>query len=375
MPGCVHSQLLDAFASRGIMVGAQPNCFDALVPLDRRRFYSLPGGTPTREQIERSSHRELVELAGDDIMLELSQQLIEQTPALIDLAVPLGCACAGAGEHAMRGNARGGLLTLEPPRARQRVLDQSVHVDVAQTLIEACALEWSPVEEPAALEVHLAADSAPASNDVRIEIGDVTVEMSGVATDVQDVYVDVDMVGDAVDDFETVDADPHVADVADVIDAEAELQFVVAVTSASEESTVECDAGCACAGGRVAERRRVGRRGCERRGRRRCDVARPSLAHPRRVPRSANAKGEMVPRASLAVMRRALARIAKRKARRQPKAERGRRERAMEIHDGLVRTVRANAAIARDSAAADLPRPVPPPPARYRPRTPLGFGM
>jgi hypothetical protein len=32
------SDLLDAFVEHGIVVGAQPNCFDALVPLDRRRF-------------------------------------------------------------------------------------------------------------------------------------------------------------------------------------------------------------------------------------------------------------------------------------------------------------------------------------------------
>ena len=57
----------------------------ALVPLDRRRFYSLPGGTPARDHVERSSHRALIELAGDDVVLELTQQLIEQTPALLDL--------------------------------------------------------------------------------------------------------------------------------------------------------------------------------------------------------------------------------------------------------------------------------------------------
>ena len=91
------------------------------------------------------------------------------------------------------------------------------------------------------------------------------------------------------------------------------------------------------------------------------------------MPRYANANGEMVPRASLAVLRRALARIAKRKARRQPKVERGRRERAIEIHEGLVRGIARTPRSLAIAAAADLPRPVPPPPARHRPRTMMGL--
>jgi len=124
------SELLEAFAERGIVVSDQPKSFDALVPLDRRRFYSLPGGTPSSDHVERCSNRSLLELAGDDVVLGLTQHLIEHTPALIDLALPLGCACAGAGDHARRGKPRAALLLLEPPRARQKVLDPSLRVDV-----------------------------------------------------------------------------------------------------------------------------------------------------------------------------------------------------------------------------------------------------
>jgi len=297
------SELLEAFVEHGIVLGSQPNCFDALVPLDRRRFYSLPGGVPTREHVERIAHRAFIELTGDDVVLELTQHLIEQTPALLDIAAPLGCACAGAGEHAMPGNPRAGLLTLEPPRARQRVLDQSLHVDVTQSLVELCELHMRTAEETAPLEVHLAADSAPVPEDV----------------------LDVNIV-DVVAPDEVVRADaPAAARVAD------------------DESL-------------SAPRRR------------------PVVARaPSSMPRYANATGEMVPRASLAVLRRALARTAKRKARRQPKVERGRRERAIEIHEGLVRgTARTPRSLAI-AASADLPRPVPPPPARHRPRTMMGL--
>ena len=76
------AELLEAFVERGIDLSAQPKSFEALVPLDRRRFYSLPGGTPAHDHVERSAHRALIELAGDDVVLELTQQLIEQTPNL-----------------------------------------------------------------------------------------------------------------------------------------------------------------------------------------------------------------------------------------------------------------------------------------------------
>ena len=335
------SDLLDAFLEHDIVVGAQPNCFEALVPLDRRRFYSLPGGAPTRDHLERVALRELIELTGDDVVLELTQQLIDQTPALLDLAPALGCACAGAGEHAVGGNARAGLLTLEPPRARQRVLDVSVQVNVSQTLVEACALQWSAAEEPAELEVHLAADAAPAREEV-IEIGDApamreTMLFEAIA-DEEEIIVDEVRI-DSSDEVILVDEvriDSH--DEAIIIDEEV----VDAVVAAAEENPAAP----------LYRRRPV------------------SVRAATSLPRYASEGGESVPRASLAVLRRALARIATRKARRQPKVERGRRDRSMELRDGLGRTpVRTPRSLAIPSP--ELPRPVPPPPAHRRPRTML----
>jgi hypothetical protein len=332
------SELFDVFLENGIVIGAQPNCFDALVPLDRRRFYSLPGGTPARDHVERVSRRELIELTGDDVVLELTQQLIEQTPSLIDLAPSLGCACAGSGEHAMRGNARAGLLTLEPPRARQRVLDASVQVDVSQTLDEACALQWSAAEETTELEVHLAADSAPAPADV----------------------AEVDSVGDSLDapalretTFVAAMADEEVL-VADETVLVDDVMVANAANPADEAIAVISDV--------LAEREQPAAALYRRR-----PVSVRSAAS---LPRYASETGESVPRASLAVLRRALARIATRKARRQPKVERGRRERNVELRDGLGRTV-ARTPRSLAIPAAELPRPVPPPPARRRPRTML----
>ncbi len=281
------SDLLDAFVESGIVLGAQPHCFDALVPLDRRRFYSLPGGVPARDHVERLASRSSIELGGDDVVLELTQHLIEQTPALLDIALPLGCACAGVGEHAQRGNPRAGLLTIEPPRARRPVLDPSLQVDVTQTLAELCKLRAAAAEEPAPLEVHRAADASPVAADV-------------------------------------------------------EECDVVEVAGESAETSV------------------AGRR--------------PLVGRSRAlIPRHANASGEMVPRASLVVLRRALARNARREARLHAAKERGRRERAVEMHEELERGVARTPVSLAIASGADLPRPVPPPPMRHRPRTMQGF--
>lgn len=301
------AELLDAFAVHDIDLAAQPSCFDASLPLDRRRFFSLPGGVPARAQVEHLAQRALVELSGDDAVLELAQQLMEQSPALIDIAAPLGCACAGAAAHGVRGHSGAGLLTLEPPRARQRVLDQSLHVDVSQTLEQACQLQLI-AEEPAALEVHPAADAAP-----------------------------------PCDEPERPDA-PE-----DIAPANAAERIVAGVAEPAE-TTGFAD--------RSAARRRP-----------------VSVRSAAPLPSYTTESGEVVPRASLAALRRALLRIANRKARRQSKIERGpRRELRAESHEAPVRGPARTPRSLAIPGAVDLPRPVPPPPPRTRPRTALGFG-
>ena len=312
------SELLEAFVESGIVLGAQPKSFDALVPLDRRRFYSLPGGTPAREHIERSAHRSLIELAGDDVVLELTQQLIEQTPALLDLSVPLGCACAGAGEHALRGKPRPALLLLEPPRARQKVLDPSLRVDVTQSLSEACALHACAGDEPAAMEVHVAADAAPVCEDAEPR--------------------DVSLLHISPGDVSPSDAPRSTAPPEDL-----------ATDNAARDDAVPNDDHSAAT---IVRRRPV--------------IFRSAAS----APRYATGSGETVPRASLSVLHRALARTVARKTQRQPRLARARTDRAVELREGLSRPAsRTPRWLA--IGAADLPRPVPPPPARRWPRTML----
>jgi hypothetical protein len=152
------AELFAALGEAGIDVGAQPQCFDALVPLDRRRFYSLPGGAPSRDQVEHLARRTLVELHGDDVVIELSQHLIEKAPVLLDVASSLGCACAGAGAAGSNGSARAMLLALEPPRARRAVLDPSLRVSVAPTAPDAAEQPIEPIESYAAMDTRLEMD-------------------------------------------------------------------------------------------------------------------------------------------------------------------------------------------------------------------------
>jgi hypothetical protein len=124
-------ELLAMFAERGIVPTAQPELFDSVLPPDRRRFSSLPGGAPSPERLAAAGvEHTLVELEDDDALLALAQRLLTRQPELIDLAPRLGCACSGALVDGAPAGARAALVALEPPRARAPVLDPIVQVDV-----------------------------------------------------------------------------------------------------------------------------------------------------------------------------------------------------------------------------------------------------
>src|SRR5205823_5994154 len=89
-------ELLAIFADRQISLEAQPDVFDSVIPPDRRRFRSQPGGLPTAEMLWSASPtgaapRSLVELYGDELPVELAQHLLAGKPVLIDVAPRLGC--------------------------------------------------------------------------------------------------------------------------------------------------------------------------------------------------------------------------------------------------------------------------------------------
>lgn len=110
-------ELLRLLNDREIDIAAQPDAFDAVVPPDRRRHDSLPGGLPAVSALRAAGcPHSVVELEADDVATELAQYLLDGHPRLVDAAVRLGCACAGAASDCTR-NPRIELMAMEPPRA------------------------------------------------------------------------------------------------------------------------------------------------------------------------------------------------------------------------------------------------------------------
>lgn len=125
----VPEDLFELFREQHIVVEDQPDVFDSVIPPDRRRYFSQAGGVPTVDKLWSSGGaRTLVEIAGDDLAIELAQLLLADAPVLVDLAPALGCVCGGrSGEHDVA-SGRALLASLEPPRASTPVVDTNVAV-------------------------------------------------------------------------------------------------------------------------------------------------------------------------------------------------------------------------------------------------------
>ncbi|HKW10402.1 MAG TPA: hypothetical protein VJO33_08475 [Gemmatimonadaceae bacterium] len=127
-------ELLATFVEQRIPIDEQPDVFDSVIPPDRRRFRSQPGGLPTAEMLcagdlNGNGARSLVELYGDELPVELAEHLLAGKPVLIDVAPKLGCVCSGAAGDVDPANARARVTELEPPRALSPVLDERVLAD------------------------------------------------------------------------------------------------------------------------------------------------------------------------------------------------------------------------------------------------------
>lgn len=121
--------LLGEFARLGIALAGQPTEFDAVLPPDRRRHFSEPGGLPCAEVLDRMiPSASIVELRGEDFAIDVAQHLLAETPILIDVSAALGCTCAGAMAGASSQAARARVREVEPPRAPSPVVDHDVEL-------------------------------------------------------------------------------------------------------------------------------------------------------------------------------------------------------------------------------------------------------
>jgi hypothetical protein len=125
----------DAFladlAEHGVALSEQPLVFDSIVPPDRRRWCSLPGGVPSIDALGSDTDtRTLIEIEPEDISTDLAQHIIAREHVLLDLAPSLGCACSGAIGAAPPRMTRLAIVALEPPRALGPVIDPSIAVSL-----------------------------------------------------------------------------------------------------------------------------------------------------------------------------------------------------------------------------------------------------
>lgn len=128
-------QFFGVLSQLGIDLLAQPEVFESVLPPDRRRHRSVPGGPPTSEMLAADGDtRRLEEIIDEDWKTELAQRLLFRDRALFDVAPALGCHCAGARPGVSPAAARPSVVALEPPRASSDVIDPNVAVDVDRTL-------------------------------------------------------------------------------------------------------------------------------------------------------------------------------------------------------------------------------------------------
>jgi hypothetical protein len=89
-------ELLAAISARGIDLASQPTVFDDLIPADRRRHYSSPGGLPEPHCLWDAANFRVAQPATADLAVHVAQLLLRDERVLIDLSPTLGCVCRTA---------------------------------------------------------------------------------------------------------------------------------------------------------------------------------------------------------------------------------------------------------------------------------------
>lgn len=129
------AEFLQTLAERGIVLSDQPTFFDSVLPPDRRRYRSLPGGLPTPESLwSEAGNRALIEVEEEGLPGRLAQHLMSRECALIDCAVALGCSCSGVVPSLPRRSARAAAAAHDPPRSASPILDESTRVVLSTPL-------------------------------------------------------------------------------------------------------------------------------------------------------------------------------------------------------------------------------------------------
>ncbi|MGQ0647398.1 MAG: [Fe-Fe] hydrogenase large subunit C-terminal domain-containing protein [Gemmatimonadaceae bacterium] len=120
---------------RGISIVRQPSVFEATVPPDRRRHWSLPGGAPSPNVVQaRTGSRSLLVVDDRDLAAEIADHILVSDRLLIDVAPALGCRCAGALEVHLAHGSRDAVMALEPPVSTFPVIETEFRVPLDSPL-------------------------------------------------------------------------------------------------------------------------------------------------------------------------------------------------------------------------------------------------
>ena len=180
-------ELLAIFRDHHIVVEEQPQVFDAVLPPDRRRYRSQPGGLPTPEMLwsndAAGEARSVVELYGDELPVELAQHLLSGKPVLIDVAAKLGCVCSGATPDSNPVEARARVTALEPPRASSPVIDETIATEATLPLPASPRSAIDVVSPPAPGTSPVAAQPVLPNEPARFGPDDVMPGVRSVASD------------------------------------------------------------------------------------------------------------------------------------------------------------------------------------------------
>ena len=129
------AELLETLRERRIDVRTEPTEFDSVLPPDRRRFHSEPGGTPARSALQRlAPAADFIELGHENFAVDLAQHLLANSRTLISLAPAMGCACSGAQPGLALAEWRARIREQEPPRAMAPVVEHELPLALDRAL-------------------------------------------------------------------------------------------------------------------------------------------------------------------------------------------------------------------------------------------------
>ena len=135
------AELLARFRETEIVIEEQPEFFESVLPPDRRRHLSQPGGLPAAEQVATMARpRRVQPVTEEDLAVAIERHLASGVRSVVDVAPRAGCSCSGAIEGLSPAEARSAVTVLEPPRSARPVMADPGGLGLSRRL---------PVRQPA----------------------------------------------------------------------------------------------------------------------------------------------------------------------------------------------------------------------------------